>query len=89
MKVVAGAGYGGYQAVPALDASWVVHWVRGPRTASLLGLRDRHDPPQPGDVADLTLLTPSLEVAATIVGGRVVHADQGLMAGSARMVVAP
>jgi succinoglycan biosynthesis protein ExoV len=38
LKVVAGAGYGGYAAPPALDANWVIHWVRGPRTARLLGL---------------------------------------------------
>ncbi len=42
VKVVAGAGYGGYQALPALDASWVVHWVRGPRTARLLGLPEAY-----------------------------------------------
>ena len=38
VKIVAGAGYGGYQPLPALDAGWVVHWVRGPRTAHQLGL---------------------------------------------------
>ncbi len=38
LKLVAGAGYGGYRPPPALDASWVVHWVRGPRTARRLGL---------------------------------------------------
>lgn len=38
IKLVAGAGYGGYQKPAALDATWLVHWVRGPRTAQLLGL---------------------------------------------------
>jgi succinoglycan biosynthesis protein ExoV len=38
LKVVAGAGYGGYRPPPALNASWVFHWVRGPRTARCLGL---------------------------------------------------
>jgi succinoglycan biosynthesis protein ExoV len=38
VKLVAGAGYGGYESSPALDARWVIHWVRGPRTARLLGL---------------------------------------------------
>ena len=38
MKVVAGAGYGGYERLPKLDERWVIHWVRGPRTASSLGL---------------------------------------------------
>jgi succinoglycan biosynthesis protein ExoV len=38
LKRVAGAGYGGYEPLPVLDALWVIHWVRGPRTARLLGL---------------------------------------------------
>ena len=38
VKLVAGAGYGGYQAPPRLDANWIIHWVRGPLTARLLGL---------------------------------------------------
>jgi succinoglycan biosynthesis protein ExoV len=38
VKLVAGAGYGGYAPPPALDAGWLVHWVRGPRTARRLGL---------------------------------------------------
>jgi succinoglycan biosynthesis protein ExoV len=38
LKIVAGAGYGGYQPKAALDARWVIHWVRGPRTAHAIGL---------------------------------------------------
>ena len=38
LKVVAGAGYGGYRPPPALNATWIFHWVRGPRTAYRLGL---------------------------------------------------
>lgn len=38
VKLVAGAGYGGYEPPVALDQHWIVHWVRGPRTARLLGL---------------------------------------------------
>ncbi|HEY1411308.1 MAG TPA: polysaccharide pyruvyl transferase family protein [Rhodopila sp.] len=38
IKIVAGTGYGGYERKPRLDRNWVVHWVRGPRTAAMLGL---------------------------------------------------
>jgi succinoglycan biosynthesis protein ExoV len=38
LKLVAGSGYGGYEGRPRLDETWSIHWVRGPRTARLLGL---------------------------------------------------
>lgn len=37
MKYVLGSGCG-YRGQPALDASWRVYWVRGPRTAQACGL---------------------------------------------------
>jgi succinoglycan biosynthesis protein ExoV len=38
LKIVAGSGFGGYEPKPKLDETWVIHWVRGPRTAALLGI---------------------------------------------------
>jgi succinoglycan biosynthesis protein ExoV len=40
-KLVAGSGYGGYEARPILDETWIIHWVRGRRTAATLGLPAR------------------------------------------------
>jgi succinoglycan biosynthesis protein ExoV len=37
-KIVFGSGYGGYTAVPKLDASWDVRCLRGPLTARALGV---------------------------------------------------
>jgi succinoglycan biosynthesis protein ExoV len=63
LKLVAGAGHGGYQPPPVLDETWVVHWVRGPRTARVLGLPDAYGM---GDPA--MLLSPSTGAAARSIG---------------------
>ena len=63
VKIVAGSGYGGYTAPPTLDRSWVIHWVRGPRTARVLGL-----PPSLG-LGDPAALLP----LAGMVGREVLH----------------
>jgi succinoglycan biosynthesis protein ExoV len=59
VKVVAGAGYGGYEGKPRLDENWVIHWVRGPRTAAMLGL-----PTSLGLGDPAVLVPPTLGVAA-------------------------
>jgi succinoglycan biosynthesis protein ExoV len=57
-KVVAGAGYGGYEPWIPLDKTWIVHWVRGPRTASLIGLPPALGIGDPGSLVPLAGLTP-------------------------------
>lgn len=47
-KLVCGTGYGGYQAPPQLDATWDIRFVRGPRTAEVLGLDRRLGIGDPG-----------------------------------------
>lgn len=68
LKLVAGAGFGGYERKPVLDSSWIIHWVRGPRTAAELGLPSRL---ALGDPAVLLphVLSPDLE--AETAGGAI------------------
>jgi len=40
-KIVCGTGYGGYQSPPTIDDTWDIRFVRGPRTAQVLGLDPR------------------------------------------------
>ena len=58
LKLVAGSGYGGYEARTALDETWIVHWVRGPRTARLLGLPARAGIGDPGSLIAAAGLAP-------------------------------
>jgi succinoglycan biosynthesis protein ExoV len=64
-KLVAGAGYGGYETPAVLDPRWDVRWVRGPRTARLLGLS-----PALG-LGDPAALLPLAGVTGTTHGGAV------------------
>ncbi len=60
-KLVAGSGYGGYESRAALDPSWIVHWVRGPRTALHLGLPAALGIGDPGSLVPLAGLMPIRE----------------------------
>jgi succinoglycan biosynthesis protein ExoV len=61
VKLVAGSGYGGYQPQIVLDKTWVVHWVRGKRTARLLGLPLELGIGDPASLVPLAGLTPARE----------------------------
>jgi succinoglycan biosynthesis protein ExoV len=61
VKLVAGSGYGGYQPQIILDESWVIHWVRGERTARLLGLPSGLGIGDPASLVPLIGLTPARE----------------------------
>ena len=55
-KIVFGSGYGGYTPPPRVDATWEFSFVRGPRTARVLGI----DPELAlGDAAILLRLIPA------------------------------
>ncbi len=58
VKLVAGAGYGGYERPARLDANWIIHWVRGPRTAAMLGLSPRLALGDPAVLVPATLVAP-------------------------------
>ncbi len=60
-KVVAGSGYGGYQPRIALNETWVVHWVRGRRTARSLGLPTTMGIGDPASLLPLAGLSPPRE----------------------------
>jgi succinoglycan biosynthesis protein ExoV len=68
VKVVAGSGYGGYERKPRLDRNWVFHWVRGPRTAAMLGLS-----------SDLALGDPAVLLPATLGLSRAGGGEIGFM----------
>ena len=58
-KLVAGSGYGGYERRIVLDQNWIVHWVRGPRTARHLGLPPSLGIGDPGSLIPLAGMVPA------------------------------
>lgn len=65
IKLVAGAGYGGYRAPAMLDGNWRIHWVRGPHTARSLGL------PASLGAGDPAMLLPAAGWRAEAHGGAI------------------
>lgn len=63
IKLVAGAGYGGYWPPARLDGTWRIHWVRGPQTARMLGLAASRG------VGDPAMLLPAAGWQAGVNGG--------------------
>lgn len=61
IKLVAGAGYGGYERRARLDANWIVHWVRGPRTVAMLGLSPKLALGDPAVLVPATLGLPAMD----------------------------
>ena len=61
IKLVAGSGYGGYQPQIILDDTWIIHWVRGRRTARLLGLPHEVGIGDPASLVPLAGLAPACE----------------------------
>jgi succinoglycan biosynthesis protein ExoV len=60
-KLVAGSGYGGYEPRITLDPTWIIHWVRGPRTARHTGLPPELGLGDPGSLVPLAGLTGARE----------------------------
>jgi succinoglycan biosynthesis protein ExoV len=67
-KLVAGSGYGGYEARTALDPTWIVHWVRGPRTALTLGLPPSLGIGDPASLVPLAGLDSAREAGGVGIG---------------------
>ena len=65
-KVVAGAGYAGYERKPLIDRTWIIHWVRGPMTATALGLPGTLGLGDPAMLLPLVLPCPAAQ--PTVIG---------------------
>jgi hypothetical protein len=95
-KLVAESGYGGYQPRIALDESWIVHWVRGQRTARSLGLPPAAGIGDPASLLPLAGLMPErknrdvgfmphFEKRSAAPGHAAAGADGGMAGGLSRV----